>query len=280
MKTLNTFFSLALSGALAAAVPGAQAQQSFYERFESHNSIMAGLQPSWVAPLVESDPRLGQSARFAFSNEYAPGARTVSYGNGRGVTLVAPTRLEFDFNPPSYFQNHSATLKDGAGDAAMQVKYRIASGDARHGNFIVTAMLYRSFATGTYANGAPTGVFVPKLAAGVLFRRFDVQTTLGGAMPTGKIAAQGRAIEWNVAAQAHATAHVWFEVENNATFNYGGPYDAKTQNFITPAAFYMVRRKDWAPTHPFFIVDGGMQIATTTFHLYNHNLISEVRILF
>ena len=52
------------------------------------------------------------------------------------------------------------------------------------------------------------------------------------------------------------------------------------QNFITPAAFYVVRRKEWKPTHPFLIFDAGMQIATSSFIPYNHNLISEVRILF
>ena len=52
------------------------------------------------------------------------------------------------------------------------------------------------------------------------------------------------------------------------------------QNFITPAAFYIIRGKNWKPTHPTYIVDGGMQIATSGFHTYNHNLITEVRMLF
>jgi hypothetical protein len=42
----------------------------------------------------------------------------------------------------------------------------------------------------------------------------------------------------------------------------------------------MVRRKEWGPTHSVFVFDAGVQIATSSFHLYNHNLISEVRILF
>jgi hypothetical protein len=52
------------------------------------------------------------------------------------------------------------------------------------------------------------------------------------------------------------------------------------QNFVTPAVFYVFRSKEWEPTHPFFILDGGMQIATSAFHTFNHNLISEARILF
>jgi hypothetical protein len=99
-------------------------------------------------------------------------------------------------------------------------------------------------------------------------------------MPTGKIAAQGRSIAWNALTQAHATAHVWFEVENNATFYVGGEHDGKMQNFVTPAAFYILRRKQWKPSHPFLVFDSGMQIATSGFHTYNHNLIFEVRVLF
>jgi hypothetical protein len=52
------------------------------------------------------------------------------------------------------------------------------------------------------------------------------------------------------------------------------------QNFVLPAAFYVVRPKNWKPKHAFFIVDAGMQIATSGFHTNNHNLITEARILF
>ena len=52
------------------------------------------------------------------------------------------------------------------------------------------------------------------------------------------------------------------------------------QNFVTPAVFYVVRPKEWQPTHPFLIFDCGIQIATSGFHTYNHNLISEMRVLF
>ena len=52
------------------------------------------------------------------------------------------------------------------------------------------------------------------------------------------------------------------------------------QNFITPGLFYIARRKEWERTHPFWILDGGMQIATSGFHTYNHNLIGEARIIF
>jgi len=41
-----------------------------------------------------------------------------------------------------------------------------------------------------------------------------------------------------------------------------------------------LKRDTWGPTHPFLVFAEGMQIATSRFHTYNHNLISEMRILF
>ena len=171
-------------------------------------------------------------------------------------------------------------LKDGFGNASTQVKYRIASGNAEHGNYAITAILYRSFTTGSSQNGMLTGAYFPKLAVRKAFGHFNVQSVANGVLPTGKTALQGGAIEWNVTGQVHATSHLWLDVENNAMFSYGGPFDGKTQNFVTPAAIYMVRRKEWQPTHPLLVLATGMQIATSGFHCYNHNLVTELRILF
>jgi len=271
---------LALAVALALDARPAMAQQSFTQQFAAHNSAMTALQPAMVTPLVEADPRLIQYVRASFSNQYtAAGTETVSYGNGRGGGVIVGNRIEFDFLPPAYIQHNSSAV-DGLGDTSVAGKVRIASGNAGHGNFDVAALLSHSFATGTYKNGGATDSWTPTIAAARSLGRFNVQSSLGGTMPAGKIAAQGRSIAWNALTQAHATAHVWFEVENNATFYIGGSHDGKMQNFVTPAAFYVLRRKEWRPAHPFFVFDSGMQIATSGFHTYNHNLISEVRVLF
>ena len=265
---------------IAAGACAAIAQQSPYERFRGRNTAMTALQPAMVTPLVEADPRLIQYLRASFSNQYtAARTQTVSYGNGRGAGVIVGNRLELDYLPPAYIQHNSSAL-DGLGDTSVAGKVRIASGNAQHGNFEVAALLSHSFATGAYKNGAATDTFSPTLAGVLAFRRFNAQSALGGTMPTGKIAAQGRSIAWNAMTQMHASTHVWFELENNATFYFSGSHDGKMQNFLTPAAFYVVRRKDWPPTHAFLIFDCGMQIATSRFHNYNHNLISEMRILF
>jgi hypothetical protein len=258
----------------------AHAQQSFRERFFAHNSAMAALQPSWPTPLVESDPRLTQYYRFAFSNEYTPTrTQTVNYGNNRGGGIVAWNRVQIDWLPPSYIQ-YNSTATDGFGDTSALMKFRIVSANAEHGNYIATAILSHTFASSPH-NGALTDSWTPTLAGGIGFlKHFDAESSLGGSLPTGKIATQGRTILCNALLQDHVTRAFWLEIENNATFYFAGSHDGKTQNFITPAAYYVFKRPEWKPQHPYLTFAGGMQIATSGFHTYNHNTIAEMRILF
>ncbi len=272
--------SLAVCLLLLADASAILAQQSFGQRFTQHNASMTALQPPLITPLVAPDPRLVQYAKLSFANQYtSTGTQTVNYGNSRGIGVIGGNRYEFDFIPPPYIQHNSSAI-DGFGDTAASIKYRIASGNAERGNFEITALLNHTFATGSHKNGAATDSYGPALAGAKAFRRMDVVSSLGGTLPTGKIAAQGRCMAWNSLAQVHAAKPLWFELENNASFYFAGSHDGKMQNFLTPAAFYVVRPKSWKPAHPFFILDSGMQIATSGFHTYNHNLISELRILF
>lgn len=256
------------------------AQQTFMERLTAHNRTMSAKQPSSITPLVGTDPRLVQYTKFSVAHQYtSTGTETVNYGNNRGTGIIVGDRFEFDFIAPPYVQHNSAA-DDGFGDTAVLAKYRIASANKEGGNYDVAFALGHCFATGSHKNGASTDSFSPTLAGGYAFRRFDVLSSVGGTLPTGKIATQGRTIAWNTISQAHLKPHVWFEIGDNATYLVGGSHDGKMQNFVTPAAFYIIRGKNWKATHPTYIVDGGMQIATSGFHTYNHNLITEVRMLF
>lgn len=233
-----------------------------------------------VTPLVAPDPRLIQYYRFAFAHQYtSSGTETTSYGNARGGGIIALHRFEFDLLPPPYLQHNSAAA-DGFGDTSFNAKVRIASGNAEHGNFDLAASLAHCFATGSDSNGGRTDSFTPTLAGDFTIGHMSFISGLAGTLPTGKIAVQGRTIAWNEAAQLHLTPHFWFEAENNLTYYFAGPHDGQIQNFVTPAAFYVLRRKAWVPAHSFAVFATGMQIATSGFHTYNHDWISEVRVLF
>ena len=259
----------------------ASAQQTFGQRFLGHNAAMARIQPAWPTPVIAPDPRLGQYYRLSVSSAYAPsGTHTMDYGNSKGFGVIVPGRLEFDAFLPGYMQHHSSAA-DGFGDFAAMMKVRLASRVAERGSYVAGFALVRTFPTGSDSNGAMSGAWIPSLAGGVgVTRRIDVEASLGGVLPTGKIEEQGRAVLWNVLAQAHTSRNTWFEFEDNATHFHGGPHNGRMQNFLTPAEFLFLRSSQWGPAHPFFIVDAAMQIATSAFHLYNHNLILETRFVF
>jgi hypothetical protein len=280
MTILRPILVLAIAAALFAQSPALPAQQSFTASFRSHNAAMASLQPVMAGMLMTPNPRLSQSMRFSFSHERTSvGTGTESYGDGHGVGVLVGKHLELDAVQPPYVR-HSNGTGDGFGDASIGGKFRIASGNPEHGNFIVTAILNERFATGSHKNGAATNSYSPTLAGGLAFNRLAVISTLGGSLPTGKIAEQGRSITWNAVMEGHATRHLWLEVENNATYYLAGRRDGLMQNFITPSAFYSARRKEWEPTHPYTVFALGMQIATSEFHTYNHHLGAEMRLVF
>ncbi len=279
MTTRLSTFLITLAVCVVAGNTTAGAQ-SYYQQFRSRNAAIADVQPTWMGPLIQSDARLTQAAKVSVSTATVDRARVTSYGNNHGVSVLGGRRFQFDFNPPSYFQNSSPATPDGFGNASTQVKYRLASGNAEHGNFALSAALCRSFGGGYQQNGMLTGAWFPKLLAGKAFGRFVVQSALNGVLPTGKTAEQGRAIEWNSTAQLHAGAHAYFDIEDNVAWFAGGPDAGKAQNFVTPAGFMMVRRKRWEPTHTVLVFDAGIQIATSSFHAWNHNIVSEMRVLF
>ena len=265
---------------IMAGVTRISAQQLLGEFLARPNRSMASRQPSFITPLVGIDPRIIQYTKFSVSHEYtSTGAETTNYGNNRGSGIVVGDRFEFDFIAPPYIQ-HNGAADDGFGDTSVLAKYRVASANAEGGNYDLALVLSHCFATGSSKNGAVTDSFGPSIAGGYAFHHFDVLSSIGGTLPTGKIATQGRSIVWNTISQAHIKPHIWLEVGDNATYYEGDAHDSKMQNFVTPAAFYVIRGKNWKPTRSTFIVDGGMQIATSGFHTYNHNLITEIRVLF
>lgn len=271
---------LALAAVCVTSAFPAGAQQSFYQRFRNNNASMTALQPSWTGPLIQTDGRLGQAIRFSVSNSTMPGEQQINYGNNHGLSVIVGNRFQLDCDPPSFFRDHSSTQKDGFGNAGTQVKMRLASGNAEHGNFVVSALLFHAFGPRVEQNQLLTAFYVPSIAAGKGFGRFALLSQVGSVLPTAKVALQGQAIQWNFTAQAHTSAHTFFDVESNSLTYFSGPFSGKTQSFLTPAGFLRLRRKDWAPAHAFMVFDAGMQIATTSFHLYNHNLVTDMRVFF
>ena len=259
------------------------AQDNFFEKWEARTTQTQSKQPSWSVPLVAPYPMLIQVFRADFVRQITPvRTSTWNYGYSRGLNLVPGFNSEFDFYYPPYIQHNTPTGKDGFGDVAFLYKYRILSGNEKHGNYMLSAQLTANIPTGSYSNGSTDAAVTPTLLGGKGFGRFDVISTLGGTLPTGDTNKLGRSVAWNTAAQYRLGKWLWPEVESNATWFYGGANDGKMQNFLTPGL--TLSKFKLHPSDPksrlAIALGAGMQIATSQFHAYNHALVFTGRFVF
>lgn len=254
----------------------AHAQQSFFQRWQARASATQAAQPHWVTPLATTTPRLEQEFRIDFDRQLTSEHTTTwNYGGGKGLELIPTRHIELLFNVPPYLQHNSAA-KDGFGDTVLMMKYRIYARDEEHGNSIVTVFFGGTIPTGSYSNGSTDASVSPTLAVGKGFGLFDFQSTAGVTLPVANSDKLGRPVGWNTAFQYKTGPHFSPEVEFNATFYEGGPHDGSVQNFITPGLI-----GHWKLHRRLGVTLGaGMQIATSSYHSYNHGLILSARMPF
>jgi hypothetical protein len=109
-----------------------------------------------------------------------------------------------------------------------------------------------------------------------------VISSVGGNLPTGDTVKLGRTVAWNTTAQYRIHKFIWPEVEDNATFFYGGKNDGKMQNFVTPGITFSKFKfhPHDAKSRLAIAFGGGEQIATSHLHTYNHELVFTARLIF
>jgi len=266
----------ALSGA---AVVG---QGNFFTKWQDRVQKTSAQQPGWAVPVVAPTSGIVQLARIDVVHQWtSTHTSTWNYGNSKGFNLIPYYKTEVDVNLPPYVQHNSPKAIDGAGDFSMVLKYRPFAGGAERGNYSTSFQVAATGATGSYKNGTTRTTINPTLILGKGFGRFDVQSSLGGTLPVGSVHTIGRTIVWNTVAQYQVGKIFWPEVEVNASYFHLGPNDGKNQTFITPGLMVsrIKLRKD--PGDRLGLVfGGGMQIATSTYHAYNHGLVLTGRMTF
>jgi hypothetical protein len=235
-------------------------------------------QPHWVTPLATTTPRLEEEYRYdQLWQTNAKGITTDNYDGGKGLELIPFEKVEVIFNIPPYLAHNDPKVRDGFGDVAFLIKYRLLSANEEHGNYILTAFLGWSLPTGQYKNGALDPIITPTIAYGKGFGNFDLQGTFGVGLPTADTNLLGRNYAWNNTFQYRVFRKFWPEVELNSTFFQDGKNDGQKQNFVTPA-LVLGRFRLWRRVG--FTFGGGYQIATTRFHTTNHNAILSIRFPF
>ena len=234
-------------------------------------------QPHWMTPLVTVTPRLEQEFRFDVQRQVTPTGVVTNVDNGKGLELIPTRRTELLINATPYLIHENPQTPNGPGDAAFMMKYRFFARNEQTGNAILTGFLAGSIPTGTYKNGAASAIVTPTLAAGKGWGKFDVQSTLGGALPVNSLSLLGRVILSNTTFQYHPQRFLWPEAEINSTFWKGGPNDGKKQTFVTPGFIF----GRFPIRHRIAVVAGaGFQIATTHYNQYNHAVTATIRIPF
>ncbi len=95
------------------------------------------------------------------------------------------------------------------------IKQRLFSGNEDNGNYIVTAFLGVTAPSGNSAFTNRAWIITPTIAAGKGWGDFDVQATVGVAIPTRDQSSLGTSIASNVAFQLHLDRYFWPEFEIN-----------------------------------------------------------------
>lgn len=290
MKKLSLPMLLLLSTASVFAQGGSPSAASggFVNQWLARTSATQAKQPGWAVPLVTTYTGLIQVARTDIVRQIAPALTTTwNYDNSKGINLVPWANTELAFNLPPYIQHNTTaptSIMDGFGDVSVLGKYRIASGNAQHGSYTLSAWVLATIPTGSYKNGSTDASVAPTVGWGKGFGNFDVQSTLGATLPTGSpaITTAGRPVAWNTVAQYRFGKLFWPEVESNATFYKGGTNDGKTQEFITPGLIVgkCALRPSDPKSRPGLAFGAGIQIAASRFHSYNHGLVMTARWIF
>lgn len=288
IKTLSLFILLLSSASVHAqdAPDAASASTSggIYAWWSARTNATQAKQPAWAVPLVTTYTGLFQVVRTDIVRQVAP-ARTDTWNidNSKGVNFIPGGNIEIAIDLLPYIK-HNTMAVDGWGGFSLLTKYRIASGNAQHGNYDLSFWVLTTVPTGQAKNGSTNASFQPNLGGGKGFGNLDVVSTIGATLPAGDpaIDTAGRPILWNLVAQFKVRKIFWPELESNATFFKGGPNDGKTQEFITPGIIVgrCALHSSNPKSRPGLAFGGGMQIAASQFHTYNHGLILTGRWVF
>ena len=280
LRTLSA--SLLFTGIASSQIPSARLVSDFAGSWESRVKATSAQQPTWAVPVFTPSSGLVQLARFDAIRQITPTLTTTwNYGGSKGFNLIPWYKTEIDFNAPPYIQHNNPKVIDGAGDASFLLKYRFLGASDTKGAYSVSAGIAATAPTGSYKNGAADGTISPTVFLGKGYKMFDVQTAASEALPTGHTATLGRPVAWNSAVQARVAKIFWPEVEFNTTFFRGGANNGKDQVFVSPGLMVSkIKLNTDVKSRLAVVFGGGMQIATTRFHSYNHELSLTTRIVF
>ena len=269
----------------AFAEADSQDGDDFLTRYAKRSTATQSRQPGWSVPLFAPHAGLIQSFRADFTRRSNIDDTFVwDYGGSKGFNFIPLPNTQLDINTPS-FVDRSSDVASGFGDMSLGLKYRLFTGDERHGNYSVMVGLASTLPTSNTRNGQTHHVLTPNVAVGKGWGRWDVQSSATINLPIGNTSILGRNVVWNTLVQAKIGKYVWPELESNTTFfRDGGTNKGKTQSFLLPGVmtkFRLLPKSKGAKGSRLTVATGvGMQFAVTPFRTYDHMPVASIRIGF
>jgi len=281
------FAALSISGSrLEAQSDPESGIAAYFDHWTERVEAAQASQPSWITPLATTTPRLEQEFRYDQNRQTLENGSTVDvYGGGKGLEFIPTEQTEVIIPVPPYQVRRGVKPASGLNDwPGILLKYRLLSANAKNGDYIVTIFAQYGVPTGALVYTNHNHVFTPTLAAGKGFGDFDIQATLGDAIPTRDNSKAGHALLTNVTFQYHFSRVFWPEVELNRTDWSGGARDNRSQIYLTPG---IVFGRFVISGRSKFIVGLGYQTAISKIYAispatptFNHNWILSLRTTF
>ncbi len=236
-------------------------------------------QPKWAVPMYSPFPMLAQVFRLDYTRQrVAGGDDNWNIGGHKGFNFIPFARTQVDVFFPGYILHGANPSEDGFGDTNIVGKYRVASGNEKHGNYAVSGSLSLHIPTGSYKNGAASAVLTPSILAGKGFGKLALFSSVGASLPTSGTETSGRTILWNTVAQYKVGKYLTPELELNSSTWAGGTRDGKTQMFLSPGLLSKIPLRPQDPTSRISVILGvAFQSAVTSYHTYNHGLAVTTR---
>jgi hypothetical protein len=255
---------------------------NFFSAWENRVRSTLSKQPSFPIPVIAPSSQMVQLFRFDYLHEYTPARTTTDiYDNGKGLDLIPFANTEININLPSYIQHNNPKVVDGAGDFAIEIKFRPFASPDQHHDYSLGGQVAISVPTGSYKNGTAVSTVTPTVMGGKGFGPFAIQSTIGAILPTSETTTIGRTVTWNTTAQLRVAKIFWPELEVNSNYYHEGANNGKNQTFLSPG--FMVSKINFrhTPGNRLALTFGsGFQVATSTFHAYNHAYVFTSRIAF
>lgn len=259
---------------------------TYFSTWSDRVAVAQASQPSWITPLATTTPRLEQEFRYDQNRQtLRNGSRVDIYDSGKGFEFIPTSRTEVIISVPAYQERHGVGAASGFTDwPGILIKYRLISANKSRGDYIVSVFAQYGWPTGVDVFTSHNHVFTPTLAAGKGFGDFDVQATIGQAIPTDDHSNTGRSLLTNVTAQYHFAKYFWPEVEMNRTDWVGGARDGRSQTLVTTG---VILGRFVLPNKTKLIVGVGYQTpvshnypANPSTPTFNHNWLGSVRLAF